>query len=140
MKRILWIEEETKDILSEYKTFLDNENYLLDVAPSPKEAEEFLKINNYDIIILDLRLLPGESEEWVRMHLDGEKRLCLMLLKKMLLNDSTLTKKIVIFSNEMLSEIRPELEKYGISTTKFLRKRNSKIPEELEEFILANTN
>lgn len=133
--RILWIEEEANDLLLDFtKHFLRN-GYVLEVVYSPDEAEKGIEGNAYDLIILDIRINPGLENEWVKMHLAGEKRLGLSLLKKMIDKDHGFKDKVVIFSNERYTDLKADLVRCGIPYERFLRKKSAKVPEQLENFI-----
>jgi DNA-binding response OmpR family regulator len=57
--KILIIEDE-KELASSISTYLSDENYICEMAPSFEEAIEKIKTYDYDCILLDL-MLPGGS-------------------------------------------------------------------------------
>ena len=132
---ILWIEEEADDTLVEFNTYFSLAGYLVKVVHSSTEAEEELSSGHYDLIILDIRIIPGDDEKWLDLHMGGERRLGLIVLRDIISKKDDLKDKTVIFTNENLSDIRKVLEECNFPAHKFLRKRDVKIPEQLEAFI-----
>lgn len=133
--KILWIEEEAEDTLVEFNTYFSLSGYTVKVVHSSTEAEEELSSGQHDLIILDIRIIPGDNEKWLNLHVSGERRLGLILLKDVISKIEHLKDKTIIFTNENLSDIRNSLKECNFPTNKFLRKRDAKIPEQLEAFI-----
>jgi hypothetical protein len=71
MKKALWLEDQYEDLM-EYSSGLARINYLVDKVKSVSAALGKLKKEEYDIYIFDLKILPGENEEW--QALDDRKR------------------------------------------------------------------
>jgi CheY-like chemotaxis protein len=63
MKRILWIEDEGKIELVQYKAPLVREGYAVDIASNATEAIQLLREKRYDAIIIDLIFPCGDEFE-----------------------------------------------------------------------------
>jgi len=71
LKKILWLEDEYED-LDTYLFALYRAGYLVDTVKSVSEAVRELREENYTAVILDIKVLPGDEEEW--KNLDKKKR------------------------------------------------------------------
>jgi len=72
-KRILWIEDEAKIELIQYKTPLVRAGYSVDIASDATEAIELLRQKKYDALIFDLIFPCGDEfatkEDYVGLEL-----------------------------------------------------------------------
>lgn len=71
IKKILWLEDQYKDF-SAYRSALFRAGYLVEFVPSVSETVEKLRKNEYVAIIFDIKVLPGNDQEWI--ELDKKKR------------------------------------------------------------------
>jgi hypothetical protein len=89
-KKVLWIEDQgltDLDVLASY-VYLSGE-YDLDVAVNVSECLSYLRQREYDIIIFDIRIPPGENLDWRKLFdkLGGNEKnakLGLQLLRSLL--------------------------------------------------------
>jgi CheY-like chemotaxis protein len=139
-KKILWIEEEANEKLIEFRVYLQIVGYQLDIVYSATEAEEKIKdLNtNYDLILLDIRIFPGDGEFWQNEHLNGNKKLGLLVLKICLSQSEKYKDRVLVFSNEYWEDVQEELLKSGLDHSKFLAKIHTLYPEDIVAFITKN--
>lgn len=78
MERILWIEDEGKIELIQFKRPLVREGYSVDIASDATEAVQLLKEKRYDALVFDLIIPCGENFE------SDEYYVGLDLLKKLI--------------------------------------------------------
>ncbi|MCK5057493.1 MAG: hypothetical protein KAT34_12595 [Candidatus Aminicenantes bacterium] len=71
IKKILWLEDQYEDF-SAYRSALFRSGYLIDFVKSVSEAEEKIREKKYTAYIFDIKVLPGDTEEW--STLDIKKR------------------------------------------------------------------
>lgn len=72
IKIVLWLEDQFDD-LSAFRSVLYRAGYMVEFVKSVSEAIEKIKENKYIAYIFDIKVLPGEKEEW--LILDKKKRL-----------------------------------------------------------------
>lgn len=70
-KRVLWLEDQYEDFAS-YLMKILRAGYLVDTVRSVSEAERKLREENYVAAIIDIHVLPGDDQKWVRF--DDMKR------------------------------------------------------------------
>ncbi len=138
---ILWVEDETDTRLVERKTRIEGSGkYDLDIARNATEGEKFAKSKMYDLIIIDIRIPPGEGEKWKLYHFDLKNkdlkdRLGILLIKFLLLEKVIKNDRIGVFTIERWSEIEILLEGSEIRKAQHLHKVYADIPEIFEDFI-----
>lgn len=71
IKKVLWLEDQYEDF-SAYRSALFRAGYLVDTAESVSEAIKKLREEDYIAIIFDIKVLPGDDEDWIK--LDRKKR------------------------------------------------------------------
>ncbi len=69
-KRVLWIDD-TEDSMMDplATTVIINRNYELTISPDASDAQRLLCSEEYDAIIVDLRIPPGDDKEWISLFL-----------------------------------------------------------------------
>lgn len=78
MSRVLWVDDESKIELIQYKTPLIRGGYRVDIAADATEAVQLLREEGYDSIILDLVIPSGWNFETDTYYVGFE------LLKKLI--------------------------------------------------------
>lgn len=143
MKKVLWLEDQYKDLM-EYSSPLARINYLVDPVKSVSEALEKIEKEEYEFYIFDLKILPGENKEWQELddikreknpHFDPYLGLALLrLLDKARQEQNELWKKIkfnfnkvIIFSVVFDKVVYDELESFGIKENQIIYKSDSKL-------------
>ena len=136
-KTILWIEEEVDDKMTEFRVYLDMRGYILDIEATASGAEEKLLNDSmvYDLVLLDLRIDPGNHEKWIERHLDGNKKLGLLLLSEVIVT-SRYIDSLLVFSNEYWTAVKDTILECKLSESHFLQKKEAKTPKKLESLIL----
>jgi len=92
-KKVLWIEDGIYSEMRKHASPVRIElGYSLDIAESASEGLAKILTSEYDLVVVDIRLPPGEDHEWKaiqRKHLagGGPARLGLTLLQKLLGED-----------------------------------------------------
>jgi hypothetical protein len=71
IKRVLWLEDQYEDF-APYLITLSRAGYLVDTVRSVSEAEQKLREEDYIAAIFDIKVLPGDDENWI--DLDEKKR------------------------------------------------------------------
>jgi DNA-binding NtrC family response regulator len=137
--RILWIEEEAEEKLTEYKIHLEMQGYVLDVVFNASDAEDKINSNelSFDLILLDIRIAPGEKEEWENKYLKGNRKLGLDILCGVIAA-SSYKERVLIFTNEYWVAIQSNIEQCLKEKERFLQKKDAKRPKDLEAFIIRN--
>ncbi len=64
--RILWVDDEI-ETLRPHKIFLERQGFSVDVSDHPEEALNMLKINKYDLVLVDYRMPFLNGNEFVRL-------------------------------------------------------------------------
>ena len=70
-KKILWLEDQYEDF-SVYKSPLFRAGYVIDFVNSVSNAVQKIREEKYIAFIFDIKVLPGEDQEWIT--LDKRKR------------------------------------------------------------------
>lgn len=115
MKRILWVEDEGKLELIQYKTPLIRGGYRVDIACDATEAIQLLKEKAHDAIIIDL-FIPCGNEFETHNYCIG-----LELLKRLIDGKINGLGKyppswIMIFTAINSPDIEKEIRKLGVKT------------------------
>ncbi|MCK4765680.1 MAG: hypothetical protein KAW12_26005 [Candidatus Aminicenantes bacterium] len=71
IRKILWLEDQFEDF-GAYLSALFRAGYVVDSVKSVSEAVEKLREGDYTAVIFDIKVLPGNSREWI--ELDKKKR------------------------------------------------------------------
>lgn len=64
--KILWLEDQIEDLRA-YISIIHRFGYRLDHVASVSEAEEKLKNDNYDVVIFDIKVIPGDDPKWIEL-------------------------------------------------------------------------
>lgn len=115
MRKVLWIEDEGKIELIQYKTPFVRGGYSVDIAADATEAVQLLQKKKYDAIIFDLNIPCGDEFE------TGEYYVGLELLKQLLKGkiqgiskyDPT---RIMVFTVVNAPDVEEEIRKLGVKT------------------------
>ena len=127
MKRtILWIEEEGKIELIQYKTPLIRGGYSVDIASDATDAVQLLKGKKYDVIVFDLIIPCGTGFETDEYYVGFE------LLRRLVAGEIQQVEKyppsrIMAFTAVNDPEIREKMKNLGIGT--ILNKRLNELPD-----------
>lgn len=88
-KIILWLEDQFEDF-APYRSALYRAGYLVEFVPSVSGAIQKLREDNYTAIVLDIKVLPGEDNEWIKLdqkireeNPDSDPYLGLLLLRSL---------------------------------------------------------
>lgn len=137
--KILWIEEEAEEKLTEYILHLQMQGYLLDIIFNASDAEDRINDNQikYDLILLDIRISPGDKEEWENKYMKGNRKLGLDILCDVIAS-SSYKDKVLVFTNEYWMAIQANMTQCLKDERRFLQKKDSKRPKDLESFIVRN--
>lgn len=144
-KRVLWIEDgATWDIPYLTAPLYIDGGFDLVLAENPSDGIKQIYKYEYDVIIVDIRLLPGEDIEWIRLYhkLGGTKqaaRLGLHFLFTILnFNDAIIKRtnlpewisitRIGILTIERFIDIEDDIIKLQIPSEKYMHK-DVNIPE-----------
>lgn len=138
--RILWIEDNADIELPHLAipVFMHH-GYQLTISDNATNAVFQLENQNYDVVIFDIRLRPGNDEEFIERYKalirnNQPPRLGLYILRKLLgqnvdddyskSQDSLLdAKRIGIMSVDSWSDMQKKLESMGISEVVYTQKR-----------------
>lgn len=143
MKKVLWLEDQYKDLM-EYSSGLARINYLVDPVRSVSEVLKKMEKDEYEFYIFDLKILPGDDPKW--QELDERKREenphfdpylgveLLRFLDKARKEKNELWEKIkfdftkvIVFSVVNDKDIYYELRAFGIPHEQILYKSDSKL-------------
>jgi CheY-like chemotaxis protein len=115
MKRILWIEDEGKIELIQYKTPLVRGGYAVDIASNATEAVQLLREKKYDAIIFDLIIPCGDEFETEEYYVGFEllKRLVKGKIKDL---DKYEPAQLMAFTVVDAPEVHDEIKTLGIKT------------------------
>ena len=115
MKRILWIEDEGKIELIQYKDPLVRGGYAVDIASNATEAVQLLREKRYDAIIFDLIFPCGEEFETDEYYVGLEllRRLVKQEIENVEKYDPT---KIMVFTVVNDSEVQDQIKELGVQT------------------------
>lgn len=154
-KNVLWMEDNALIDLQEFTpAILLNNRYNLDFALDSSMAENMLKDKEYDVIIVDIRLMPGNGIKWNKLYNDKggnhiSARLGLWLMygylkpeeSPIIIEDipSWINEKIIgILTVEKLAELSPHLKILNIEDDQYRNKKSDpNILLELIEHILS---
>ncbi|MCX6579761.1 MAG: response regulator [Candidatus Aminicenantes bacterium] len=127
MKRILWIEDEGKIQLIQYKTVLVRGGYIVDIASDATEALQQLRGGKkYDAIIFDLNIPCGTEFETDNPYVGLE--LLRMLIEKKFENVSEYDPaKMMVFTVVNEDAILNEIRSLGVKS--ILNKRLTELPD-----------
>ena len=139
IKQILWLEDQYEDF-SAYRSAIFRSGYLVDYVKSVSEAEKKIRENDYTAYIFDIKVLPGDTEEW--LNLDIKKReenpnfdsnLGLELLRSLFHSEKARVKidppieidprKVVVFS--VVYDKTEEISSFGIPGDQVINKSNA---------------
>jgi CheY-like chemotaxis protein len=138
MVRILWIEEEAKIELIQYKKPLVREGYLVDIAPDATEAIERLKSKVYDVLIFDLIIPYGANYKVDKKILYVGLFLLQQLLEGKIpgILKEYSHEEVIVFSAVNDQEIHDQIEKLKVK--RVLHKRLNKLTvlkEKVDEIV-----
>jgi len=144
MKKInlLWIEDESEDRLSERRAILQTSlEFNCTVARNATEGEYHVTRFDFDVIIVDLRLYPGNSKIWQEYHndihsLELSGRLGLLLIKNICNHYPAFAKKMGIYTIERWVDIEKFILPAGITEKQYLKKKTNDTPEDFMNFVM----
>jgi CheY-like chemotaxis protein len=115
MKRILWIEDEGKIELVQYKAPLVRGGYAVDIASNATEAVQLLREKRYDAIIFDLIFPCGDEFETEEYYVGLEllRRLVKQEIEGVEKYDPA---KIMVFTVINDSEVHDQIKELGVRT------------------------
>ena len=129
--RILWVEDGARFDLSQFAApVYMNGSYDLKIAENATDCLSYLESNEFEVIILDIRIPPGDGPDWIKLYRKAGNdkvaaRLGLKLLYSMLvLPDAEIilvsrpswisAEKIGILTVDSRKEVENELLNLGI--------------------------
>ena len=144
--KVLWIEDEADSILPHLIVHAELQcGHIVVNAPDATHAMSQLYDDEFDVVILDVRLPPGMDEKWIRRFQGAAgrtetPRLGIELIKEALADNdpkaSWLTpEKIAVFTVEPPQMLENEMQELGIAT--YRRKTIDVREEELSDLISA---
>ena len=115
MRKILWIEDEGKIELIQYKAPLFRAGYAVDIASNATEAIQLLREKGYDAIIFDLIFPCGDGFETKEIYVGLEllKRLIKQEIEGVGKYDPA---KIMVFTVVNDSKIHDQIKELGVKT------------------------
>jgi CheY-like chemotaxis protein len=115
MNRILWIEDEGKIELIQYKAPLVRGGYAVDIASNATEAVQLLREKRYDAIIFDLIFPCGDEFETNEYYVGLEllKRLVKQEIEGVEKYDPA---KIIVFTVVNDSDVQDQIKELGVQT------------------------
>lgn len=115
MRKILWIEDEGKIELIQYKTPLVRGGYSVDIASNATEAIQLLREKRYDAIIFDLIFPCGDEFETDEYYVGMEllRRLVKQEIEGVEKYDP---EKIMVFTVVNESEAHDKIKELGVKT------------------------
>jgi hypothetical protein len=131
--RVLWIEDSARFELNNLTgPIYFYGTYDFQQAENVTSAIEFLKVKEYDALIVDVRLPPGNDPYWRELYRKeegdgGGEKLGIKLLYWLLAQEGSYShtppswaspEKIAIFTVENQMEVRDDLDKLGINLFK----------------------
>jgi hypothetical protein len=130
-KRVLWIEDNAlSDLQNVLGPIYMDGHYDLVIAENASEGMSRLTREVFDAVIVDIRLPPGEDNDWIKLYNDrpygARPRLGLLLLyslfypKEAAVNFGEMPKwirpeRFGVFSVESKAELKQDLDKLKIS-------------------------
>ena len=116
--RVLWIEDGAYGDLPEVigPVVVDG-GYDLDIALDATDGVERILANEYDCVIVDIRLPPGMDKKWINIHNNPKKykdaeRLGLLVLRSLLIPE----KSVVRLSNIPAWVQKHKAKRFGVLT------------------------
>lgn len=114
-EKILWVEDEGKIELIQYKTPLVRGGYSVDIASNATEAVELLKENEYDAIIFDLIIPCGDEFETDKYYVGLE------LLRRVVKQEIAGVSKyapenIMVFTVINTPDVHNQIKELGVKT------------------------
>jgi hypothetical protein len=140
MIKVLWVEDESNTNLVELKMYLMMvDDIELEIAQNATEAERIIASRGveFDVIIVDIRILAGYGDEWLKYYDNHEQRIGAYLVNKIYKDYPKLYDRLGIYSIERKEDTEElMLKKDGQPIMPpYLRKIRT-IPEtEVEQFI-----
>jgi CheY-like chemotaxis protein len=130
-RKVLWIEDGARaDFQQMLGPVYARREFELIVALNASDAITHLKRTPFDVVIVDIRIPPGEAEEWRELHHRGDDnnanaRLGLDLLYSLLAPESArinlagrpawiTSEKFAVFTVESRTEVQDDLKRMGI--------------------------
>jgi CheY-like chemotaxis protein len=115
MKKILWIEDEGKIELIQYKAPLVRAGYAVDIASNATEAVQLLREKRYDAIVFDLIFPCGDGFETNEIYVGLEllKRLLKQEIEGVGKYDPT---KIMVFTVVNDSKVQEQIKELDVKT------------------------
>lgn len=114
-KRILWIEDEGKIELIQYKTPLVRGGYAVDIASNATEAIQLLREKRYDAIIFDL-IIPCGDEFDTQEYYVGLELLKRLVNREIDGVDKYDTTKIMVFTVINSPDVHNQIKDLGVQT------------------------
>ncbi len=133
-KRILWVEDSARfDLAKIVGPIYRARRFHLSLAEDATSAVRMLSSNTFDVVVMDIRIPPGEDEFWIKRYQDNgsdasQAKLGLLVLR-WLFDKSweyradlpqtppwVNTVQFAVFSVERENEIGEDLKKLGIAT------------------------
>jgi hypothetical protein len=72
MLRVLWVEDLARyDYARIMAPVYSSGRYGLTIAADPTEAVTRIAAAEYDVVVVDIRLLPGTDERWIKWYVSG---------------------------------------------------------------------
>lgn len=140
MYKVLLVEDETIHGLTERTTHLEFvEDFALIVVETASEAEKTIREqgNEFDAIIIDVRLNPGHDPKWIEVFSRPEERLGIYLVNDIAIDFPHLLNRMGVTTIERWKDIQPlfaENAKIDPSV-QYYSKVDSNEPKEYEQFI-----
>jgi len=150
--KVLWIEDDSLGDLSEQlgPIYVDG-TFNIVVARSATEGFQYLLESQFEAVIVDIRLPPGEDEQWVKIYNKSKiekktARLGLVILAEALKRGADKTQKdhewirpsvFGVFTVEPINHVSKELEELGINLELYRHKSKRPPPTTLLELFQA---
>lgn len=135
--RILWVEEEVENKLSDHKIALEMQGYDLQIVYNATEAENRLENGEFDLLLLDIRIDCGDSVKWRAIKKSINNNMFGLVLLEEIKNSPYFSKSIV-FTNESWEDLKEKLMSLNFPEERFLQKRDADYPHELINHIVKN--
>lgn len=144
-RKVLWIEDNADNDLYHLTSpvYIDGQ-FQLDIATNASEAFFYLNKRGYDVIIVDIRIPPGQDPRWRKKHDNlmrskhaNSNRLGLELLRSIFgeaeevpslqVDENLHPNRYGVFTVERREELQTELAKMQLTSIKYQRK-NAMMP------------
>ena len=156
MKRVLWIDDDADTGLASFLApLIFDPDLHLQTATNASEAVESLSEDEFDAVIIDVRLPPGSATEWIDLYRmqsvdSGRPRLGLALLRSLLQPESgpiqlqsipawVTPKRFGLLTVESFHEFRDELGRLDLLVRQKQADTSAKELRELIDSILARS-